>query len=374
VFPKLVEKQIVFYLIILLSNQLQINPNLFAMNLPISKPIVQNYIQKLKITDFGKANIRQFLGLAEALEQETGITFLHFEMGIPGLKAPNIAIEAEKKALENNSASIYPPIDGILPLKTEISKFVKNFLGINVHLKNCIPTVGSIMAAFLTFTVAGRREKQKDTILFLDPGFPVHKQQVKMLGLKTRAFDVYNFRGKGLKPKLEDILKQGNISTILYSNPNNPSWICFTEEELKTIGELATDYDAVIVEDLAYLGMDFRKDISSPGAPPFQSTVAKYTDNYCLTISTSKSFSYAGQRAGFLVISDNLAARDFEQLKEFYETSNFLSCITSGTIYSITGGITHSVQHGLTALFKATNSGEYDFVKQVRFMVKKQKF
>jgi hypothetical protein len=52
----------------------------------------------------------------------------------------------------------------------------------------------------------------------------------------------------------------------------------------------------VVIEDLAYFGMDFRKDISKPGVPPYQPTIAKYTDNYILLISTSKVFSYAGQR------------------------------------------------------------------------------
>ncbi len=65
------------------------------------------------------------------------------------------------------------------------------------------------------------------------------------------------------RPELESYLAQGNIAAIVYSNPNNPAWICLTEDELRTIGELATRYDAIVIEDLAYLCMDFRK----PGTP-----------------------------------------------------------------------------------------------------------
>lgn len=343
------------------------------MNTPINKQIAQKYIQKHTITDFGKASIRQLFRLVNDLEQETGETFIRFEMGIPGLKVSNIAIEAEKKALDNNCASVYPPIDGILKLKTEISRFVKNFLDTDVEAVNCIPTVGSIMAALLTFIVAGRRDEQKDTVLFLDPCFPVHKQQARMLGLKTEAFDVYDYRGEKLRNKLEEYFKKGNISILLYSNPNNPSWVCFNEDELEIIGELVTKYDVVIAEDLAYFGMDFRKDISIPGKAPFQSTVAKYTDNWVLMVSSSKSFSYAGQRAGFLVVSDKLATRNFDNLLNFYESPNFLECITLGTIYNATGGVSHSVQHGLTALLKAANSGEFNFVDNVKIYGEKAK-
>ena len=32
-------------------------------------------------------------------------------------------------------------------------------------------------------------------------------------------------------------------------------------------------YDVIVIEDLAYFGMDFRKDYSDPGVPPFQPTI-----------------------------------------------------------------------------------------------------
>ena len=63
-------------------------------------------------------------------------------------------------------------------------------------------------------------------------------------------------------------LAQGNIAAIVYSNPNNPAWICLTEDELRTIGELATRYDAIVIEDLAYLCMDFRKPLGRPSKRP----------------------------------------------------------------------------------------------------------
>ena len=69
------------------------------------------------------------------------------------------------------------------------------------------------------------------------------------MGQKFETFDVYDFRGNKLKEKLESYLKKGNISAIVYSNPNNPSWICLKEEELRIIGELATQYDVIVLED-----------------------------------------------------------------------------------------------------------------------------
>lgn len=335
-------------------------------NTPINKELVNELLREKGITHISRASIREIKKLINGIEGKSGQKFIRMEMGIPGLPAPKIAVDAEKAALDAGVASWYPDLDGTPELKTETSRFIKNFLDIDVDPVACIPTVGSINGAFATFMVAGRMNAQKDTILFIDPGFPVHKQLVKMIGLKQENFDVYNYRGDKLKAKLQSILEKGNISTILYSNPNNPSWICFDEEELKTIGELSTKYNVVVAEDLAYFAMDFRKDLSKPGVPPFQFTVAKYTDNYVLLISTSKTFSYAGQRIAMCAISDKLFNSEHKDLLRFYSSSNFGHALVHGTVYATTAGTSHSAQYAVAALLKAVNNGEYDFVKEIR--------
>jgi aspartate/methionine/tyrosine aminotransferase len=224
------------------------------------------------------------------------------------------------------------------------------------------------MAGFMTFV---RTRKERDTTLFIDPGFPVQKQQHRVLGLKYETFDVYNFRGDKLHDKLVSYLEKGNIHSIIYSNPNNPSWICFTEKELKVIGELATQYDVCVFEDLAYFGMDFRRDISRPGVPPFQPTVGKYTQNYALLISSSKSFSYAGERIGTLVLSDHLYYKEFPDLIPYFGTPKLGRAIIYGTVYAISSGTSHSALYGLAAILKACNNGTYNFLDDVKIYAEK---
>jgi len=218
-------------------------------------------------------------------------------------------------------------------------------------------------AAFLT---VNRTNRNKEGTLFLDPGFPVHKQQCRVLGHDFYSFDVYEYRGKKLRDKLEAYLSDGKISSLLYSNPNNPSWICLNEEELGIIGDLAEKYDVVVIEDLAYFGMDFRKDISEPGRPPFQHTVAKYTDNYILLVSTSKVFSYAGQRIAVLAVSDKLFNRKYPDLKRYYTSDILGHTIIYGALYALSAGASHSAQLGVAARMKAVNDGKYNLLNEIR--------
>jgi aspartate/methionine/tyrosine aminotransferase len=334
-------------------------------NRVFSEELVGEVVEELKITNLEKATIGEVLLLASRLEQKTGIPFIRMDQGVPGLKPCQIGIDAEKAALDSGIASMYPPAEGIPVLKEESARFVKAFMDIDMSPASCIPVTGSVAGSFGSFIACNQCDTEKDTVLFIDPGFPIQKSQLKVLGIKYEEFDVYNFRGEALKDKIESYLKKGNISSIVYSNPNNPAWICLTHDELKTLGKLATQYDTIILEDLAYFGMDFRSDFSQPFEPPFVPTVAKYTDNYILMLSSSKIFSYAGQRAAVVCISDKLFSRRFEALVARYSGAGiFGPTFTASILYMITSGITHSTQYGYAAMLKAASDGNLNFVEE----------
>jgi aspartate/methionine/tyrosine aminotransferase len=187
-----------------------------------------------------------------------------------------------------------------------------------------------------------------------------------VIGTKLEAFDVYNYRGELLKDKIESYLKKGNIASIIYSNPNNPSWICFTDKELRIIADLANKYNTIVIEDLAYFAMDFRKDYSKPGLPPYQPTAAKYTDNFVLLISSSKVFSYAGQRIGIMVISPKLLNTVAPDLRRYYTSDIFGRAMIFGTIYALSAGTAHTAQFALAAILKAVNDGTFNFIEIVK--------
>ena len=336
------------------------------MQTPIKKEIVDTLIAQLGIQDFAKATIREVKQVAAMAEQQSGVEYIKMEMGIPGLPAAKVGVEAQIKALQNGIASQYPNIQGYPELKRQASRFVKAFIGIDIAPEGCVPVVGSMQGAFASFLTCSQADKKKDTVLFIDPGFPVQKMQLQVQGVSYETFDVYDYRGERLGPKLESYLEKGNICAIIYSNPNNPSWVCLTEDELRTIGTLATKYDTVIIEDLAYFAMDFRQDLSTPFQPPYQPTVGRYTDNYLLLISGSKAFSYAGERIGVVCISDKLFHRHYPDLAARYEGLPFGLVFSTRMLYALSSGTSHSAQYAMAELFRAACDGEYNFRDDIK--------
>ena len=332
---------------------------------PIKREIVDRLINNLGISDFAKATIREVKQVAAQAERQSGVEFIKMEMGIPGLPAAKVGVDAQIKALQNGIAHSYPDIQGLPELKQEASRFVKAFIGLDVAPMGCVPVTGSMQGTFASFLTCSQAVKGKDTVLFIDPGFPVQKMQLQVMGVKYETFDVYDFRGEKLGPKVESYLEKGNICAIVYSNPNNPAWICLNEQELQSIGQLASKYDVVVMEDLAYFAMDFRKDLSVPFQSPYQPSVGRYTDNYMLLISGSKAFSYAGERIGVVCISDNLFQRHFPDLATRYEGLPFGLVFSTRMLYALSSGTSHSAQYALASMLKAASDGSYDFRKEV---------
>ena len=332
-----------------------------------SEELVEKAASICKVADLSRATIGEVLLVAQYLENETGIPFIRMDQGSPGLPVNQAGVEAEKAALDRGVGSQYPAAAGVPELKNEASRFVKAFLNVDISPRACVPTVGSVAGSYGSFIACTQRIPGKNKVLFIDPGFPIQKSQLRIIGAEWEEFDIYHFRGNALREKLESILSNGDIAAIIYSNPNNPAWICLEEEELAIIGELATKYDVIVMEDLAYFCMDFRRDMGHPFEPPYPPTVAKYTDNYILMLSSSKIFSYAGQRMALTCISDKLFDRHFPALAERYKDAGvFGQTLIASILYMITSGCTASTQYAYAEMLRLSTEGKINFVEDTR--------
>lgn len=330
---------------------------------PVDDSILDGILHKLEIPDISTATIRQICAVAAELEEATRDKFVHLELGNPGLPAEEVGIESEIAALRSGVANKYPDIAGVPLLKEAGKKFLKAFLDIDIEKKGIIPTVGSMQGSFTLMLLLKQRLAERDTMLLINPGFPAQRHQAKLLGMRIQQFDIYDYRGEALEAKLEEELSSGRVTAMIYSNPNNPAWTNLTQTELEIIGRMATKYDAIVLEDLAYMGMDFRQDFSHPYEAPYIPTVAKYTDNYILLVSGSKIFSYAGQRIAVVCMSDSVYNRHYPYFEQFYEMPAFGDAYIYGVLYCSSSGATHSVQYALAGMMEAAVRGELNFVE-----------
>jgi aspartate/methionine/tyrosine aminotransferase len=329
---------------------------------PVQAPYDREALRKIiagQRIDLRRASIREMNRLVNAIETELGVRYIRMEFGIPGLPVSPLAIEAESEALgQRQVGHVYAPFEGVHELKAEAARFVKLFMDLDVPATCCVPTIGAMEGCFAAMALAGGMREQGRTVLCLEPGFPVNKQQIRFLGLKREAIDFYDHRGDELLRAVEQRAKQGDLCAILWSSPNNPTWVVLKESELEGLGRICDEYGLIAIEDLAYFGMDVREDYSQPGQPPFQPTVLRYTRSGICLISSSKMFSYAGQRLAIAVVSPALMEREIPHLAERFGTTQVGHALLHGVLYPIAACVPESPQYGLLALLRAANDGD----------------
>ena len=317
--------------------------------------------------DVRKASIREMNNLVNAIEKELDVRFIRMEFGVPGLPTSPIAVEAEIEALRDRGVGhAYAPFEGVVALKKEAARFVRLFMDLDVPAACCVPTVGAMEGCFASMALANRMHDDRHTVLMLAPGFPVNKQQARFLGVKTDSIDLYDHRGETLIRAVEERFAKGDVCALIWSSPNNPSWVVLKESELDGIGRLCDRYDVLAIEDLAYFGMDVRQDYLTPGKPPFQPTVLRYTKSGVCIISSSKMFSYAGQRIAIAVVHPELASRELPDLKERLGTAHVGHAFLHGVHYPLVASVPESPQYGLLALLKAANDGDRSLFEPAR--------
>lgn len=333
---------------------------------PVPKEELDAAMARMNIDNIAAATIRQILALANIIESTRTEPVVHLEMGNPGLPASEIGIQAEHEAMLTGIANRYPNITGIKPLKDAGSRFLKSFLDLDIPARCIVPTVGSMQGTFTLMMLLAQRLPGRDTVLFLDPGFPAQHHQAKLLGINQRSIDVYDCRGAALEARLEEAVADGRVTALLYSNPNNPAWFNFTDEEFQILARVAERHDLIIMEDHAYMGMDFRRDFSTPGQAPFIPTVARYSDRAVLLVSASKIFSYAGQRIAIVCFSPEVFDREYEFFAKFYDMPSLGDAYMFGVLYCASSGTCHSAQFAMARMLEAACDGKLNFVEQSR--------
>ena len=331
-----------------------------------SQEVMNEACRQCNVIRPGAATIMDNAKLSSYLEKNTGIPVIHMELGSPGFAPNKVGIEAEKAALDAGVGSKYPPTDGLPVLKEASSRFVKAFLDIDLAPKYHIPTTGSMLGAFGAFAAAGQCRPERSKVLVLEPSFSANKQQFAILGLPWKGVEAAELRAAGFEQGLRQELSGAEYAAVVYSNPNNPSWMCLSEREVEAVARVAGETDTIVIEDLAYFCMDNRGGYGTPYRGPYPPTVARYTGNYMLLLSASKIFSYAGQRIGVLCVGEELYNRSFPALaKRYGGTGVFGLTITGGILDMITSGSTASTQWGLAAMMDSSCEGTLNFVEDI---------
>ena len=223
-----------------------------------------------------------------ALALRTGA--INLGQGFPDTDGPG-SLLADVAANVTGGVNQYPPGIGVPALRTAVTEHQKRFYGQDVDPDHVLVTTGAteaIAAAVLALCGPG------DEVVTFQPYYDSYAATIALSGATLRAVPLrpptFGFDPDELRAAFSP-----RTRVVLVNTPHNPTGTVLTREQLTCIGELAVEFDAVIVTDEVYEHMTFDGVEHVPMA-----TLPGLADRTLTISSAGKTFSVTGWKVGWV--------------------------------------------------------------------------
>lgn len=219
-----------------------------------------------------------------------GKDIISLNVGEPDFGTPDYIKVAGMKAIADNFTK-YTPGNGILELRQEIVKKLKEDNGVEYGLNEITTGVGAkqvISSAMMVIAGPG------DEVLIPIPCWVSYTEMVKLAGATPVFVPV---REDNYELDMDAIEKAITPKTkgIIICTPNNPTGAVYSEESLRYLAKLAVEHDFFIVADEIYEKLIY------DGAKHFSvASISQEVKDRTITVNGfSKAYAMTGWRVGY---------------------------------------------------------------------------
>ncbi len=244
-------------------------------------------IQAKAALDMRPSGIRKFFALASEIPD-----CISLGVGEPDFQTPWAIRESAIHSLEIGRTK-YTSNAGLLPLRTEITHFLKRRYELSYDVEQVLVTVGgseAIDLAIRTLIEPG------DEVIIPEPCYVSYDPITTLTGGKVvpiQCTEENEFRVKPeqIKEKITDKTK-----LLVLSYPNNPTGAVLRHEDLVGIADVLKDTDIIVLSDEIYAELVY-------GEEKYESiaSIEGMKERTIVVNGFSKSFSMTGWRLGYAV-------------------------------------------------------------------------
>lgn len=289
--------------------------------------------------------------LGRALKAE-GKDIISLSFGEPDFFTPDHIKKAAVDAL-NDNFTFYTPVAGIPDLKEAVSaKFLREN-GLAYNTDQIVVSTGaknSIMNAVLSLVNPG------DEVIIPRPFWVSYADMVNLAEGKNVFIDTNVESNYKITPKQLEEKITHKTKLFMFSSPNNPSGMIYTEDELKGLAEVFERHPNVyIISDEIYEHINF-------GGKHY--SIANYGTliNRTVTVNgVSKAFSMTGWRIGYIGAPKAIAYACEKLQSQF--TSGTNSIAQKAAIAALNGDLTPTYK--MRDAFKVRRNLCYNILKEI---------
>jgi len=183
----------------------------------------------------------------------TPVDFSHGDVNPTAFAPTPGAIEAFVAGEALGGSQAYTEYRGGAALRNEVAAKLSTFTGAPVDgASELILTPGTQGALFLAIAACAMAG---DKVAIMRPDYFANRKLVEFLGAQIVPVEMDYLTtedGSGIRlDELEAAFKAG-VKTFLFSNPNNPTGVIYSEAEINQIAALANRYEATVIVDQLY--------------------------------------------------------------------------------------------------------------------------
>ncbi len=231
------------------------------------------------------SGIRRFFDIAAEMDH-----VISLGVGEPDFKTPWAIRQEAIRTLEKGQ-TWYTANAGLLPLRQEIARYLKNAVGVEYHPKDeILVSVGGSEAIDLCVRAL---VQPGDQVLIPQPSFVCYDPIVQLAGgtpviIQTKAENQFRLTPQELEEKITPSTK-----LLVLPYPNNPTGGVMKKEDLEAIAPVIQKHDLLVLSDEIYSELTYSgKHVSIASLPGMaQRTV--------VINGFSKSFAMTGWRLGY---------------------------------------------------------------------------
>ena len=256
-----------------------------------------------------------------------GVDVVGFGTGEPDFDTPDYIKKAAVEAIAGGKTK-YTPAAGTMELRRAICDKLKRENGLDYEPNQIVVTNGAKHALVNTFMAI---LNEGDEVIIPSPYWVSYPEMVKIADgvsviIETKEEDEFKFTAK----EFEDAITPKTRALVLNS-PSNPTGMVYTEEELRSIAEVAVKHNIYVVADEIYEHLLYEgKHVS------IASFNDKIKDLTIIINGVSKTYAMTGWRIGYSA-SHPEVAKAISNLQS-HATSNPNSIAQAATVAALNGG------------------------------------
>ena len=222
---------------------------------------------------------------------ENEVDFNLSDSGVHPLTISDLLNEEEMQHFLNMEIG-YGYSQGDPILRENISTWYQNKNGSNILVTN-----GSAEANFLT---AWSLVNRGDEVILMLPNYMQVPGLAKIIGADIKYIYLKEESGWHLDFNELRLMLTNKTKLISICNPNNPTGAVMSDAEMKTLADLAQEFDVYVHSDEVYRGSELNGNETK--------SFNEFYDKTIVSCGLSKSFAHPGLRIGWLVADATLIA------------------------------------------------------------------